>query len=81
MAPKIEHPSATQYTFGDVGAFKMQKNARKLCLDAYFQPVGLAEALGENGNSNGFKCPETTEHGLNCKMKGVQIAPIKPIVR
>ena len=81
MASKIEHPSATQYTFDAVEALKMQKNARKLCLDAYFQPVGLAEALGANGNRNGSKCPETTEHGLYCKMKGVQSAPIKPIER
>ena len=81
MAPKIEHPSATQYTFGDVGAFKMQKNARKSCLDAYFQPVGPAEALDEDGNRNCSNCPETTEHGLNCKMKEVLSAPIKPIER
>jgi len=71
VAPKIEHPSATQYTLDDVGAIKMQKNARKLCLDAYFQPVGPAEALDENGNRNCSNCLETTEHGLNCNMKGV----------
>ena len=27
--PKIEHPGATQYTYVDVGAFKMLKNAKK----------------------------------------------------
>ena len=34
--PKIEHPGATQYTYVDVGAFKMLKNAKNSCLNAYF---------------------------------------------
>ena len=34
--PKIEHPGATQYTFVDVGAFKMHKKAKSSCLNAYF---------------------------------------------
>ena len=34
--PKIEHPGSTQYTYVDVGAFKMLKNAKNSCLNAYF---------------------------------------------
>ena len=39
--PKIEHPGATQYTYVDVGAFEMLKNAKKLvfkCIFSVFQP-------------------------------------------
>ena len=39
--PKIEHLGATQYTFVDVGAFKIHKNAKKLvfkCIFSVFQP-------------------------------------------
>ena len=30
--PEIEHTGATQYTYVDVGAFKMLKNAKNSCL-------------------------------------------------
>ena len=56
--PTIEHPGATQYTFVDVGAFKMHKKAKNSCLNAYFLSFSPSDTLGEKGLHTGSKCPE-----------------------
>ena len=69
--PKIEHPGATQYTWVNVEAFKMHKNARNSCLNAYFLSFSPTGTLCEKGLRNGSKCPEPTEQGEYCKARGV----------
>ena len=45
--PEIKHPGATQYTCVDVEAFKMHKNARNSCLNAYFLSFITTNTLSE----------------------------------
>ena len=54
-----------------IGSWTNARNAKNSCLNAYFLSFSPTGTLGEKGLHNGSKCPEPTEQGEYCKVKGV----------